>query len=123
MGEKECSRCNEALPATLEYFHANGNGKLYSSCKKCKSAQDKEAYRKHLEENDNQEKLERCTSCQTSTGNIITDVNEKTKETKGYLCTKCFRIMRDFSGDPRRLRYVADYIENIEARSEFKKRY
>ena len=41
---KVCTKCNQELPATLEYFYLDSQKKdfLYSSCKQCKAVNDKE---------------------------------------------------------------------------------
>lgn len=40
MKTKTCTKCKEAKPATMLYFHADKHAKdgLYSSCRACKNA-------------------------------------------------------------------------------------
>lgn len=54
---------------------------------------------------------DRCGSCGATSGNIIADLDEKTKEARGYLCSKCYRTLSYWKGDPILIRKVADYIE------------
>ena len=35
--EQICTDCGKSLPATTEYFHSDGNGKLRGDCKECRS--------------------------------------------------------------------------------------
>jgi len=48
---KQCSKCKQILPATLEYFSQLKTGKygLRANCKKCCAAYHREYYRKHGE--------------------------------------------------------------------------
>lgn len=39
---KRCTRCNQELPATPEYFTKNGHGGLYHHCKSCRKLDRKE---------------------------------------------------------------------------------
>lgn len=51
---KNCTKCNEFLPATSEYFSKNSSSKcgLYSVCKKCRSI-----IRKSIYHNDEKERI------------------------------------------------------------------
>lgn len=124
--EKYCSGCDRMLPTTTEFFHADiKRGKLYSRCKIChnKSTRQSDAKRKakkHIEtmlngHNHDAITLDeigtRCDSCGIKNGNILSDIDEITKERYGYLCMKCYRLVHTFQADHQRIRSILAYIE------------
>jgi ferredoxin len=56
---------------------------------------------------------DQCGSCGTKTGNIIGDVEETGGQKYGYLCMKCYRIVREARRDSTRLRNVLSYVERV----------
>lgn len=46
---KQCTKCGEEKPATVEYFHKNGNRRLRSYCKICIAKRKKEWYEANKE--------------------------------------------------------------------------
>lgn len=58
---------------------------------------------------------DRCGSCGTDKGNILGDIDADSHERRGYLCAKCLRLVREFHGDPRRMRKTLAYIERTRA--------
>ncbi len=132
---KCCSKCKEEKPATTEFFHRKGKEGLQSSCKPCRNTQIRIHSRNFRERHRNSENIlnghnhtsisidklavmkpiigtwEQCGSCGTAQGNIIGDVDETTNEKYGYLCMKCYRLVRDFGGDLKRMHKAIDYVE------------
>jgi hypothetical protein len=53
-----------------------------------------------------------CGSCGATTGNILGDINDETRNLYGYLCFRCHKLVTAFHGDPLRMRKVLAYIEN-----------
>lgn len=112
----------QPLPATAEYFHRHSGRPdgLYGLCKLCNRKQAQER-RERIRADGAQKSTpltppphgtpDQCAVCGTTAGNIIADVDEVSKRTRGYLCSKCFRVLNSFQADPRRIRAVADYIE------------
>lgn len=58
-----------------------------------------------------------CGSCGATTGNILGDVNDETREQYGYLCFRCHKLVTAFHGDPQRMRRVLAYIENTRSKN------
>jgi hypothetical protein len=61
-----------------------------------------------------------CSCCSSTVGNILGDVNDDTQEVCGYLCAKCFRLVRDFHADLERMRRVVKYLSRTERTRKMK---
>src|SRR6266566_4791038 len=55
---------------------------------------------------------DQCGSCGTRSGNIFGDVDVTTGKKYGYLCMKCYKIVRDSGDDPKRMRKALAYSED-----------
>jgi hypothetical protein len=128
--KKRCTACKEEFPANRDYFTVDRKAKdgLYCQCKSCKSKARREAHKRIAEASLNGhshtsvsiDKLaviiplgtsEKCGSCGTTRGNILGDIDKVTREKYGYLCARCYRLVRDFQEDSERMRKVLDYVE------------
>jgi len=52
-----------------------------------------------------------CGACGTRTGNILGDVDDRTRTQYGYLCARCYKLLNAFHANPERMRKVLLYIE------------
>jgi len=123
---KRCPHCPEGQqwhPATTEFYGLDASKRdgLYSLCRVCK----KEYYRVYEERRKERHRTakepimlkpvlgspEQCGSCGTTSGNIFGDIDSSTMKKHGYLCMKCYKLVRDFGADPQRLRNVLAYVE------------
>lgn len=124
--EKQCTKCKKWKPADRDHFTVASKAKdgLYSQCKSCKAeghqtsgARKKAVSLRHPSLNGHSHSVEpvgtpnQCGSCGTTKGNILGDVDKSTAYRYGYLCAKCRQLVRDFQGDPERIRNVLKYVE------------
>jgi hypothetical protein len=126
--QKRCTGpCGQVLPLTKDYFYSyidHGKYAWRGKCKTCYLEADRKRQRKKHDAKLNGhsrvtslDKLavigtwEQCGSCGTTKGNIIGDVNDVTNEKYGYLCMRCYKLVRDFGGDPNRIRKALNYVE------------
>jgi hypothetical protein len=73
---------------------------------------DKEKYlRERLNAPDQLDIPDQCSACGSARGNILGDIDGITHERYGYLCSHCYRLVRDYHKDSAKLRKVAEYIE------------
>ncbi|SRR5258707_15826756 len=122
---KQCHGCKQWLPADREHF-SPGKDKQDGFQAKCKSCR-AEIERERMKAKRMKAKLnghshtravvvplgtsETCGSCGRTTGNIVGDIDDITRERYGYLCTKCYKFVHDFGGDLNRVRKAIDYVE------------
>ncbi len=107
---KRCTGlCGRLLPSTSEYFYYSNyvTKSLRGKCKECKD-KEKAASRSEKQIGNSPD---RCGSCGTDKGNILGDINTATHERYGYLCARCYKVVRDFHGDTKRMRNVINYID------------
>ena len=116
--QKQCSRCKQHFPATLEFFTPAKDKRfgLYSMCRECKNESWRACYQRKKAKRVAVIKPvvgtpDQCGSCGVTRGNILGDVDKATAHKYGYLCARCHQLVRDFQGDPERIRKVLDYVE------------
>lgn len=107
---KECTKCGESLPSTLQYFYKNRE-KLSSRCKQCLREMDRERFKKDPKKHRNyqlknkynitidewdrifEEQKGRCRICGIHQlelrYRLNTDHNHKTGKVRGLLCIDC----------------------------------
>jgi len=129
--QRRCSVCGEVKPLTSEFFYHKKNEPYGFGywCKECEKRKQR-SYKKQgtavaaidteIKALSNGHKLpldasKQCGSCGTTRGNIFGDVDSSTFEMYGYLCMKCYQLVRDFGNDPIRIRNVLTYIERTRA--------
>jgi hypothetical protein len=110
-----CSICKETKPLTPEYFHRNKSSTYGFGywCKECDNRMKQSAPSRQPSTlaATSVDASKQCGSCGTTRGNIFGDINTSTFEKYGNLCMKCHQLVRDFGGDPIRMRNVLAYIE------------
>ncbi len=122
--QKRCSHCLQWFPATPEFFCRRLEGTkdgLYSQCRTCQNkARTASALRMKAKLNGHSHTRaivvplgtsEQCGCCGNTRGNILGDIDKVTREKYGYLCARCYQLVRDFQGDPEKIRKVLDYVE------------
>lgn len=138
---QRCFVCGTDYPQTTEFFYTDkgrtnedGTIVLRKLCKKCHNWRTQEALRRRREGQrstiealtselealkyelgitgeDRRGTPDQCGACGTKTGNILGDVDERTREEYGYLCSRCYKLVTAFHANPARMRKVLAYIE------------
>lgn len=121
---KHCNGCDKDLPATTDYFYISylDKKKGRPKCKKCHTERKKnlELFRNRRKSSSAQRELliigtpAQCGSCGTEVGNIVGDVEVTEGRKYGYLCMKCYHLVRESRRDLTRLRNVLSYVEQTE---------
>jgi hypothetical protein len=119
---QRCTECNEYHPLDRFASESSWRGDKYvtytrNQCKNCRLRIDRERKRKkpiQLKPLNKQPRgtPEQCGSCSTTTGNILGDVDIASARKYGYLCAKCYKLVRDFQSDAGRMRKVLEYVES-----------
>jgi hypothetical protein len=117
-GEKRCSVCGNIFPATTDHFYTSrsSNEKQYLKglCKSCFNARGNQ--RKRDQRAQNQWEVckgtpDQCGACGAEAMSILGDVNNETHKQLGYLCMKCYKIVRESKGEVERVNQVAAYMK------------
>lgn len=117
---KRCTDCDKEFPlihSNFEYLQGGGGiGKMYfrNQCRACHRERQKSSKGKKPIQVIKLPKgtPEQCGSCGTMTGNILGDVDIASAHKYGYLCSKCYKLVRDFQSDAGRIRKVLEYVES-----------